>query len=114
MSSAAAAFSSLFPVVRPPYPERPEHDAQGWLEETGERLIGRLTRAARARRVMQTDIAALVRRHEASLGELDAEGIRERARELGKQLRRDGFEPDIVARTFALVRLASTRVLGMR
>ena len=110
MSSAA----TLLTLVRPRYPERPETDAEGRLDELGDRIGGSLVRAARAFRVLHSGFPARVRACEAEFAGLDAGALRERAREVGKLLRRDGFAPPLAARAFALISTAADRMLGMR
>lgn len=106
--------SVLLPIVRPVYPELPEELPDNWLDEVGERLVGMVTRAAHAWRIGRIDIVASVRAHERLLIDLDQDAILVRARDLGKLLRRDGFRPELVAQTFAVVSSLAERTLGMR
>jgi len=110
MSSANA----LLTLVRPRYPERAETQTEGKLDEIGDRIGGALVRSARAFRVLHSGFAATVRENEPVFDALDADALREQARELGKLLRRDGFVPAVSARAFALVSTAAHRSLGMR
>src|SRR6185369_10831803 len=112
MSSAAA--SALLPTVRPVYPERAEPVADSWLDEMGDRIGGGLLRWWRSRQALKTDLVANVRACEAELKDVPLEALQERARELGKLLRRDGFEPALVARAFALVSRAAELTKNMR
>jgi len=110
MSSTAA----LLPLVRQIYPERAESVPEGWLEEFGDRVSASAACALRARRALRSDLVARVRSHEAALRGLEVGALTGCARDLGKLLRRDGFQEDLVARAFALVSCAAERTLGMR
>jgi preprotein translocase subunit SecA len=110
MSSAAA----LLPLVRPIYPERAESVPEGWLEEFGDRASAALSCSIRSRRALRTDIVARVRECEEGLRGLEGRALQACARDLGKDLRRDGFREELVARAFALVRHAAQSTLGMR
>jgi preprotein translocase subunit SecA len=112
MSSATA--SALLPTVRPVYPERAEPAADGWLDEMGDRIGGGLLRWWRSRQALKTDLVASVRACEAELKDVELGALQERARDLGKLLRRDGFEPPLVARAFALVSRAAELTKNMR
>ena len=109
MSSA----TTLLPLVRPVYPERAEAPPESKLDELGERLWGGATRWVRAHRAVDARLASRVAACERELAGIDDAGVRGRARELGKQLRRDGFRRDLVAQTFALVRCVAGRTVGM-
>ena len=104
----------MFPLVRPVYPERIDNPPESRLDEFGERIRGGLSRAWRARRALRTDFVARVRDHEKALAGMDVPALREAAREAGKLLRRDGFEPDPAARAFAIVCATAQLVLGKR
>jgi len=110
MSSAAP----LLPLVRPVYAERAEEAPAGRLDELGDLARGTVTRGWRASRVLEGGIVGRVREAEKVLAGCDAATLRERARELGKLLRRDGFRTELVAQAFALVVAASDRALGKR
>src|SRR5687767_6400670 len=101
--------TALLPLMRPVYPERAEKLADNWLDESGERYAGAITRAMRGWRVRHTPMVGRIRKYEKALGKPEIDEIRMKARELGKLLRRDGFTQDLVARSFALVSVAAER-----
>ncbi len=105
---------SLLPIVRPVYPEQADAPPDNWLDEIGERFVGAMTRSVSAWRIGRIDIVASVRTHEKLLVGLDQDALRERARDLGKLLRRDGFRPDLVAQTFAVISSLAELTLRMR
>jgi len=96
-----------------PYPERRD-DVPGTLDrvltETYSRLVAKLGRGAGslAQRLPQIEAAG----RELETGS-DSE-LREAAEALRRPLLRDGFEPALIARSFALVREIAQRKLGMR
>jgi len=96
------------------YPEQGEIDNDAWLDRAGVAITGRLRRALRSRPERIHGIVARVDAAGVPYRGLDPAGIRDAARELKRQLRRDGLRDDHVAAAFALVREASDRVLGMR
>src|SRR5690348_14862616 len=100
MSSVVS--DSLLATVRPIYPERAEAVAEDWLEEFGDR-VGGIGRALRARGALRTDLVARVRACEKELAGLAGADLLAAARDLGKSLRRDGFQIELVARAFAMV-----------
>lgn len=106
--------TGLTEVVRSVYPERPDNPPDGWLDEFGERYLGKISRHARARRALKTDLVAQVRAYEPDLVALDLLALRTAALDIGKALRRDGFRIDLVARAFAIISAVSERVLGKR
>ncbi len=57
---------------------------------------------------------AMVERHAAAFAAADDDALRAEGRRCRIELRRQGFAPSAVARSFALVREAATRVLGKR
>ena len=107
-------YASLLPLTRPVYPEREDLMPDNWLDEYGERYTGAIARALAGWRVQHTSIVGSIREHEKSLGKLEIRAIRAKARDLGKSLRREGFTPDLVAQSFALICVAADLVLGMR
>ncbi|MCU0805273.1 MAG: preprotein translocase subunit SecA [Burkholderiales bacterium] len=96
-----------------PYPEQAVPRA-GWLDKTADALAAPFARRARARGVAATDIAALVGREQDALRNLTLEEIGRGAGELRAALRREGLTETRVAQSFALVRAAAERTLGMR
>ncbi|MES2533127.1 MAG: prepilin peptidase, partial [Pseudomonadota bacterium] len=107
MSSGVAAFDDV-------YPERPELRGDLLLDRLGDAVVGRLGRSLRARPSRVRAIVRQVKPHAVPLHALDADGLREEARELTRQLRREGMQDVLVARAFALVRETADRILGMR
>ncbi len=110
MSSAL----SLFPALRPLYPERRENEAEGWLEQFGAVAADRVARALKSRRGRMQAIVPLVEQQEADFAGRDLAALGEAGRELRKLLRREGLRDDLVARSFALVRAVSHKTIGMR
>ncbi|EGF30168.1 Protein export cytoplasm protein SecA ATPase RNA helicase [Oxalobacteraceae bacterium IMCC9480] len=96
------------------YAERDEVHDESLLDRAGSAITGWLDRAWRSRRSRVRAIVQQVVPFEAPLRALDADGLRELARELAQQLRREGLRDALVAQSFALVREAADRVLGMR
>jgi preprotein translocase subunit SecA len=105
---------SLFPLVRPVYPERVEDVPDNKFDEMGDYLAGMVVRRRRVSNALRNDLVEQVRASEASLRELDDAGLRAAALDAGKALRRDGFRKELVARAFAVVCEAADRTLGKR
>ena len=101
-------------ALREPYPQREDQRRAAWLEERGEQMFAAAGRWRRARVGAVRRIVALVAGESPRLERLDAAGIETEARAVGLALRRGGFAEDLVARSFALVRLAAERTLGLR
>ena len=99
---------------RPIYPERVDSLPQGWLEEISERITGSTSRQLRALAALRSGIVGRTRAHETALNATSLAELRERARDLGQILRRDGYEIDAVAQAFALVCRAAELTVGMR
>ncbi|MDO9402763.1 MAG: preprotein translocase subunit SecA [Polaromonas sp.] len=117
-ASLRARMASFF---RPPltrfdevYPEREELHSDQLLDRFGHAVTGRISRRLRARPERVRSIVKAVRPFEAPLRALDDNGLRETARELRRQLRREGLKDELVAHAFALVRETADRVKGMR
>jgi preprotein translocase subunit SecA len=108
------ADAGLFQVPRPLYPERVDHVPEGWIEEKGLEVAGSIARRFAARPSRMRDFVAAVHVQAARYAGLDLPGLGAAARELRKELRRDGLEDALVARAFALIRETSGVVLGMR
>jgi preprotein translocase subunit SecA len=97
------------------YPERHGAAEGGWerLLATGEGFVRAHSTAWRVRRLKP--IVALVARESAAVGALDDATLARAARAAGSALRRDQrWPPALVARAFAIVREAATRLLGQR
>jgi preprotein translocase subunit SecA len=101
------------PTGAGPYPEQSIPRA-GWLDKTADAIAAPLARRVRARRVVATDIAALVAREQDALRNATLGDIGRGAIELRAALRREGLTETRVAQSFALVRAAAERTLGMR
>jgi len=109
----ATAGRLLLPPARI-YPERPDQ-ADGWAERLDNIVTGIpavLTPGLLGARLRH--IARRARRHEAQLRSLDDEGLLLYSRELRLKLRGARFDNETVARSFALIREAATRTVGMR
>jgi preprotein translocase subunit SecA len=96
------------------YPERPELRDEEWLERIGLAVSGKVIRRIRARPSRVSSIVPLVTKVEDKFRGLDNDGLLEQARELNKQLRRDGLQDELVAEAFALIRETADQILGMR
>jgi preprotein translocase subunit SecA len=100
-------------VVQGAYPERPD-ETLSWLDSQGEAVRAALERLARMRRSRWRAIPGLVEAHADDAARLDDDSLRQRAVEVGLELRKQGFDDAVVARAFALVREAAQRRLGQR
>jgi preprotein translocase subunit SecA len=96
------------------YAEKPEFRDEQWLDRIGVALTGKLVRKLRSTPSRINSITRKVARFDAEFRALDADGLRERARELKRKLRRDGLRDALVAQAFALVRETAGQQLGMR
>lgn len=96
------------------YPERVEINDDGVLDRFGRTVSGLVARKLRTRPQRVISIVKRVAPYEATMRELDMDGLRNTARELTRQLRRNGMRDALVAESFALVRETADRVLGMR
>ncbi|SHL40202.1 protein translocase subunit secA [Bradyrhizobium lablabi] len=97
-----------------PYPERNQPEPSKidrFIAETSAALIFRFRRKGGSGLARMADaVDALA----AQFAGLDDAALRATAATLRAELTRHGFRPDIVARTFALVRETSARLLGLR
>lgn len=96
------------------YPERDESRDEGWLDRLGAAVSGKVARKFRSLPGRVNSIVARVASVEGKFRGLEKDQLLEQARELKKQLRRDGLRDDLVAQAFALVRETAERTLGMR
>ena len=99
------------------YPEREERAAP-WYDQVAEGLQDHLWRPL-ARRIHPPAldlrrIVTITARHAEGLATISDEELRGRFRALRTGLRRRGFEPELVGRSFALVREVAGRTLGQR
>jgi len=100
-----------------PYVERDEHEPP-WHDRLAVGLwhggVVPLVRASGTRQRRARTLVARVDALAAELATLDDDALRAQARTLRIELRRSGFVFEPVARVFALVREAASRVLGQR
>jgi preprotein translocase subunit SecA len=100
-----------------PYPERAEHDP-GLHDRIAQYLVNNLVKPARgwlrdpARAL--SPIIEQTAMHERVLQIASDDELRQEARGLRAALRRQGFGPELVGRSFAMVREAASRTLGHR
>lgn len=95
------------------YPERPVVK-EAWHEAITRNLVGELAHPFRSRWHRYHAIVAAVNAHTAAVTRLSDQAITTQAQELGQRMRREGFTEPLVAHTFALVREAANRRLGLR
>ena len=95
------------------YPERALR-RERWYETPARALAGRLARPFVGSSRRYAPIAAVAATYAESMRALTLAEIRMRAAALGRRLGVRGFEPLIVAESFALVREAAGRTLGQR
>ena len=95
------------------YPERRDPKLS-WLDEHAERMAAPLLRRLRARKERASGIVPLVEALEGEIAGLDDRALLAAAAEVGAAMRRSGYQDALVARSFALVREAAGRHLGMR
>jgi preprotein translocase subunit SecA len=100
-------------VVQGAYPERVD-ESLSTLDELGARLSGVVTRRLHRYRRYWHGIPELAAAYGAPLEVVFDEEFRNLADELRKELRERGYQPDLVARSFALVREVALRTLGER
>ncbi|MBR0897684.1 preprotein translocase subunit SecA [Bradyrhizobium tropiciagri] len=100
-----------------PYPERAEdepalHDriAQGLINDLIKPAFGRIRDPSRALRAIVGHAAG----HERALSVASDNDLQQEANGMRTALRRRGFVPELVGRSFALVREAATRTIGQR
>ncbi|PDT74301.1 preprotein translocase subunit SecA [Bradyrhizobium sp. C9] len=104
-------------AISRPYPERAEYEpalhdriAQGLVNSLIKPAVGRIRDPARALRA----IVAHASRYERALASASDDDLRQRAGGMRAALRRQGFVPELVGLSFALVREAATRTIGQR
>ncbi|MBI2875401.1 MAG: preprotein translocase subunit SecA [Candidatus Tectomicrobia bacterium] len=102
-----------FEVPRGAYPERVE-PRKGRLDQLAARATGGLARWLRTHSQRWERIARLVAAEGPALEGIGDQKVRELSQELRRQLRREGFRAELVARAFALVREVAGRTLGQR
>jgi preprotein translocase subunit SecA len=106
-----------FPVSAPSthvfHPER-EAPRYGTLERLANTFFGRVAGPVRVGRVRRADIAGMVNACSGDLAGMSSDGLREEAARLRLSLMRNGFQTASVARSFALIREAADRTVGLR
>jgi len=95
------------------YPER-EDARDGWLDRAAASLAGSLRQHLGGRRHDGHRFVARVEAAARGLAELDDRALYALVPDLRRRLYSEGFRPELVARSFAIVREAATRRLGMR
>ncbi|WP_300666909.1 preprotein translocase subunit SecA [Desulfoluna sp.] len=103
-----------FPPARGEYRPEREVTPPGLLDRWSDFLLGGIIATAKAARNRRSNMASEVGRHGPEMAALDEDGVRQRVMELRMALCRQGFDGEIVARAFALIREVSERTLGMR
>lgn len=106
-------FSTIPPATRDARPERREqsHDV---LIKAVESLTGWIHRSLKSRKTGLQQIVALIGQHEADLADRQDSELQSLAEELRLLFAQEGFNDGLVAMSFALVREAAGRTLGMR
>jgi preprotein translocase subunit SecA len=114
MSDAAIHAGLAIPTLHR-YPERPER-RRAWLDRQADAAAAWVVaRAAKNRARSLNPIVGAVARHGPAMAALDDAGLAGEARVVAKLLKRHPDWPlDAVARAFALIREASSRVTGQR
>jgi preprotein translocase subunit SecA len=100
-------------MVTIPFPERERPEVK-WWDRACYSVIDRLRRPIIARKIQADLILKLVEAHEAEISRLSDPELKAEADRLRRMLIKDGFAPPLVGRSFALVREATGRKLGMR
>lgn len=96
------------------YPERPDRPGGGAIDRIGSAAGGMLARFLASRPARVRAIVGAVAPFVPAMAALADTELAPRARELALQLRRHGLADALVAETFALVREAAGRSVGMR
>ncbi len=95
------------------YPERPEPRLE-WLDRFVASMTGMLAPWLRPHASRFRWIVERVREEERELGSLAEEGVRKKSQDLRLRLRSEGYQEELVAQAFALVRIIAERAIGMR
>jgi preprotein translocase subunit SecA len=96
-----------------PYPER-AWPRDGLLDRAGMRVRAAVARRLLGGRSRREALVRAVAAQEGSVSGLGEAALRAEGEEAGLRLRREGFQMDLAARAFALVREAAGRTLGQR
>jgi preprotein translocase subunit SecA len=94
------------------YPER-EEPRIGWVDKVGGYVGGVFAPWLRPRSARFNWIVELVNNHAGSVKNLTIHQISQLSRNLRKRLRREGYNKELVAETFALIREVADRTLSM-
>ncbi len=94
-------------------PEKSEK-RHNWLDRTANSLAGALAPVVRPSAKRFAWIVEACKKQGAAMQRLADADLPVTAAELGRQLRKEGYTDDLVARAFALVREAAVRYLGIR
>ena len=113
MSELVQPFSRLVARAAAPYAERSE-EPPGGIDAMLLAALARLRRPFALGLRRGRDIVDRVERVQREVDALSDEGLRQAAQDLRAGLRREGFVPDLTARSFALIRAAAGRTVGMR
>lgn len=95
------------------YPERAQAHIS-WLDRQGERISGILHHWQQRISSRTKPFLHLVEQHESRFGDLAQDDLLQTAQALRFRLRKEGLVNDAVAQSFALIRLASQSILGLR
>ncbi len=95
------------------YPERPEPRLE-WLDRLVASATGSLAPWLRPPASRFQWIVERVNEEERELGNLTERRIRRKSQILRARLRNEGYQQELVAQAFALVRIAAERTIGMR
>jgi preprotein translocase subunit SecA len=95
------------------YPERRDRRSTA-LDRWALQVAGPVARRLRTNQVQPASLIRAIAEAEAGVREIDPHELRDAAFALREPLRRLGFQNDLVARSFALVREAARRAIGER
>jgi len=101
------------PATRSHRPEKKDRRANA-VEDAVLSLTGGFARYMRTRMIRPGRIIPLVRACEPAMGTLNDQKLREEGRQAGLKIRQHGFRDDLVAQSFALIREAAWRTIGLR
>ena len=106
-------YSSFPPATRDARPERRDQRST-WLEKAVAALTGPVQRPLRTSKTGLWRTVRLVGSHGGDLAQQSDDELKVRAGNLRRKLGQSGFSDELVAQSFALVREAAGRTLGMR
>ena len=113
MSESAASLSLKAPRAAAAYAQRAD-PLDSAVDRRLLEMMARLRRPSRDARRRAAQVAELVEREQPGIDRLGEAALREAADAQRAALLRRGYVPELVARSFALVRAAAGRTLGMR